>query len=198
MVGASLAARRAEPTSCQHPFPSRGFDPFAKPQGNDRNSRDADGRSRREAAVADRDRERRKWARKRAFPGDTYRRGPRPNAGIDQGVGRISRTEDCDHSKPPLGTAVINRLDGRPASANADERGFRGAHRPNVQAIDERNAPTSRDCRPAGTGVRNPHALTLIPDHPKGAGERDAILNRRNSEPILEQPAEMRRTAEAV
>ena len=41
MVGASLAARRAEPTSCQHPFPSRGFDPFAKPQGNDRNSRDA-------------------------------------------------------------------------------------------------------------------------------------------------------------
>ena len=23
MVGASLAARRAEPTSCQHPFPSR-------------------------------------------------------------------------------------------------------------------------------------------------------------------------------
>ena len=47
MVGASLAARRAEPTSCQHPFPSRGFDSFAKPQGNDRNSRDADGRSRR-------------------------------------------------------------------------------------------------------------------------------------------------------
>ena len=56
MVGASLAARRAEPTSCQHPFPSRGFDPFAKPQGNDRNSRDADGRSRREAAIADRGR----------------------------------------------------------------------------------------------------------------------------------------------
>jgi len=54
MVGASLAARRAEPTSCQHPFPSRGFDPFAKPQGNDRNSRDADGRSRRISAVADR------------------------------------------------------------------------------------------------------------------------------------------------
>ena len=53
MVGASLAARRAEPTSCQHPFPSRGFDPFAKPQGNDRNSRDADGRSRRKAAVRD-------------------------------------------------------------------------------------------------------------------------------------------------
>ena len=25
MVGASLAARRAEPTSCQHPFPSRGL-----------------------------------------------------------------------------------------------------------------------------------------------------------------------------
>jgi len=55
MVGASLAARRAEPTSCQHPFPSRGFDPFAKPQGNDRNSRDADGRSRRKAAVRHRD-----------------------------------------------------------------------------------------------------------------------------------------------
>ena len=54
MVGASLAARRAEPTSCQHPFPSCGFDPFAKPQGNDRNSRDADGRSRREAVVLDR------------------------------------------------------------------------------------------------------------------------------------------------
>ena len=51
MVGASLAARRAEPTSCQHPFPSRGFDPFAKPQGNDRNSCDADGRSRREADI---------------------------------------------------------------------------------------------------------------------------------------------------
>ena len=45
MVGASLAARRAEPTSCQHPFPSRGFDSFANSQGNDRNSRDADGRS---------------------------------------------------------------------------------------------------------------------------------------------------------
>jgi len=54
MVGASLAARRAEPTSCQHPFPSRGFDPFAKPQGNDCNSRDADGRSRRKGDIADR------------------------------------------------------------------------------------------------------------------------------------------------
>jgi hypothetical protein len=45
---------------------------------------------------------------------------------------------------------------------------------------------------------RNLHALTLIPDHPKGAGQLDAIVNRRNSELILEQPAEMRRTAEAV
>ncbi len=45
---------------------------------------------------------------------------------------------------------------------------------------------------------RNPHALTLIPDHPKGVGQVDAIVNRRNSELILEQPAEMRRTAEAV
>ena len=62
MVGAILAPRRAEPTSCQHPFPSRGFDPFAKPQGNDRNSRDADGRSRREADIVDRGRVRRSWA----------------------------------------------------------------------------------------------------------------------------------------
>ena len=62
MVGASLAARRAEPTSCQHPFPSCGFDPFVKPQGNDRNSRDADGRSRSKADVADRGLGRLKWA----------------------------------------------------------------------------------------------------------------------------------------
>ena len=32
---------------------SRRFDPFAKPQGNDRNSRDADGRSRRKGDIAD-------------------------------------------------------------------------------------------------------------------------------------------------
>ena len=38
------------------------------------------------------------------------------------------------------------------------------------------------------------HALTLIPDHPKGEGQPDAIVNWRNSELILEQPAEMRRT----
>ena len=36
-------------------------------------------RSRRRAAVADCDRESRKWAGKRALPGDTYRRGVRPN-----------------------------------------------------------------------------------------------------------------------
>jgi hypothetical protein len=45
---------------------------------------------------------------------------------------------------------------------------------------------------------QTPHLLALIPDHPKGASQLDAIANRRNSEPILEQPAEMRRTAEAV
>ena len=56
---------------------------------------------------------------------------------------------------------------------------------------------------PAVEGARSPnpkkpHALTLIPDHPKGEGQPGAIVNRRNSELILEQPAEMRRTAEAV
>ena len=32
-------------------------------------------------------------------------------------------------------------------------------------------------------------ALTFVPD--KGGGQLDAIASRRNSEPILEQPAEM-------
>ena len=68
MVGASLAARRAEPTSCQHPFPSCGFDPFAKPQGNDLNSRDADGRSRRIADAADRSLGRLKFRRISVVP----------------------------------------------------------------------------------------------------------------------------------
>ncbi len=36
-------------------------------------------RNRRRAAVADCDRESRKWAGKRALPGDTYRRGVQPN-----------------------------------------------------------------------------------------------------------------------
>ena len=38
----------------------------------------SDGGSRRKATVADRDRERRKWAGKRALPSDIYRRGLRP------------------------------------------------------------------------------------------------------------------------
>ena len=43
----------------------------------------SDDRSRRFAAVADRDRERREWAGKRALPSDTYRRGLRPLRSLD-------------------------------------------------------------------------------------------------------------------
>ncbi len=48
----------------------RRFHAFALPSLNDRYLRTADGRSRRIAAVADHDRERRKWAGKRALPLD--------------------------------------------------------------------------------------------------------------------------------
>ena len=69
-------------------------------------------------------------------------------------------------------------------------------------AVKVMRIATVRHYRPtqpmAALVERNPHALTLIPDHPKGVGQVDAIVNRRNSELILEQPAEMRRTAEAI
>ena len=64
--------------------------------------------------------------------------------------------------------------------------------------LGERASCRGRALDQPNNGVRSSHALTLIPDHPKGAGQLDAIAARRNSEPILEQPAEMRRTAEAV
>jgi hypothetical protein len=48
---------------------------------NDRNLWASNGRSRREATVADPDRERREWAGKRAFPSDTYMPGLRRPVG---------------------------------------------------------------------------------------------------------------------
>ena len=72
-------------------------------------------------------------------------------------------------------------------------------HLVKVEAIHADDAlAATRGLAQPNNGVRNPYALTLTPDHPQGAGQPDAIANRRNSEPILEQPAEMRRTAEAV
>ena len=71
-------------------------------------------------------------------------------------------------------------------------------HLVKVEAIHSDARVAASALAQPNNGVRNPHALTLIPDHPKGAGQPGAIVNRRNSELILEQPAEMRRTAEAV
>ncbi len=65
-------------------------------------------------------------------------------------------------------------------------------HLVKVEAIhvDDALAATRALAR-RNNGVRNTYALTLIPDHPKRAGQAGAIANRRNSELILEQPAEM-------
>ena len=49
--------------------------------------------------------------------------------------------------------------------------------------MGERASCRGRALAQPNNGVRNPHALTSIPDHPNGAGQLDAIANRRNSEP---------------
>jgi hypothetical protein len=64
--------------------------------------------------------------------------------------------------------------------------------------VVERASCRGRALSQPNNGVRTLHVLALIPDHPNGAGQLDAIATRGNSELILEQPAEMRRIAEAV
>jgi len=52
--------------------------------------------SRRFAAVADHDRERREWAGKRALPSDTYRRGLRPLRSLDVEVPPAASAHQTD------------------------------------------------------------------------------------------------------
>ena len=56
-------------------------------------------------------------------------RRPKPftDAGIDHGAGRTSRREDCDHSKPPLGTAGVRTHERR--TGKIDRASVRAHHR---------------------------------------------------------------------